>query len=198
MVLFQYLDYLPPIPENLVSKILTGIRDMPTNSAPPLRSIVDNNSVFENISYKQYVADKEVTDWVRDNISSQYTRFGVQIQNPGQNNRRHAPHADSIDRTWVLNYVIQPGGPDVVNTWYHKNGVPVKRPGTEAYRPADITEFETLESVQFETGRWHLLTASILHGVENIISERISMTLGFELHPVTHKLLVKEYDNKGL
>ena len=189
MVLFQYLDNLPSVPEDLVSKIITGVRDMPTTIVPPLRNIVNGNHIFENISYKQYTADKELTDWVRDNISDQYTLFGVQIQDPEQHNHHHAPHADKLERTWVLNYVVQTGGSNVVNKWYHKDGVPITRPGTGPYRPTDITGFETLESVRLEPGRWHLLTASVLHGVENIMSERISISLGFELHPVEHKLL---------
>lgn len=192
MFLFQYLDYLPPVPDNLVSDILSGIKNMPVDNMPPMRSIKNGNQVFENVLYKRYTPNQELLDWIHNNISNQYTTIGVQIQDPGKTNHTHAPHADASFRNWVLNYSLQTGGPNVITSWYQCNGAPVVRPSPEAYRPADITEFEKIESVQFEPCRWHLLNASILHGVENIQTDRISISLGFELDPLSENLLCKK------
>ena len=188
MILFQYLDDLPPVPNDIVSNILTNVRSQQIDHAVPHRNIDLKDRTVKNVVYNRHRATDELINWIRKNISINYESLGVQIQDPNPDNQRHFPHTDTSPRHWVLNYNIQPGGGNVITSWYQENGYPVLREGTT--RPKDVDQLELIQSVCVEPFRWHLLNTQVLHGVENIEHSRIAVTVGFETNPIEDNLLV--------
>jgi uncharacterized protein YbbK (DUF523 family) len=59
------------------------------------------------------------------------------------------PHLDNVTIS-KMNYVIDPGGSDVMTEWYDPDGITV------------------IDSVVLESHRWHILKVDTLHGVKNL------------------------------
>ena len=182
MIFFQYLDNLPAVPDDLVANVLNTLDSVPIDHAVPQRAVLIDNEQVENITYNRHRAIDELTEWIHQNISSQYISFGVQVQTPKPHINTHFPHTDTLPRIWALNYNLDPGGDNVITSWYQERGHSILRPGP--CRPQDISQLDVLESVQIQPRRWHLLNTQVLHGVENIHGPRIAITLGFDHSPL--------------
>lgn len=188
MILFQYLDDLPAVPDHLVAKVLDSLDSMPVDHAVPPRAVLIGDKQVENITYNRHRAIDPLTQWIHQHISSQYISFGVQVQTPKPDSNTHFPHTDTLPRIWALNYNLDPGGDSAITSWYQQRGHPVVRPGS--YKPCDIAQLDVLESVQIQPHKWHLFNTQVLHAVANIHRPRIAITLGFEKHPIQENLFV--------
>jgi hypothetical protein len=96
----------------------------------------------------------------------------------------HIVHSD-ISRTFALNYIIDPGGTDVITSWYQENNMPLHRIKTSGWKQADtgIVKYDDLKllgSVRFEKHKWYLIATDILHDVDNITGSRSSITFSFD------------------
>jgi hypothetical protein len=188
MRFFQYLDNLPAVPDDLVANVLNTLDSMPIDHAVPSRAVFIDDKQVENITYNRHRAIDELTEWIHQNISSQYISFGVQVQTPKPHTNTHFPHTDTLPRIWALNYNLDPGGDNAITSWYQERGHPMLRPGP--YRPQNIAQLDVLKSVHIQPHKWHLFNTQVLHAVENIHRPRIAITLGFEKHPMEENVFV--------
>lgn len=184
MILFEYLDHLPRVPDALVDQVLTTIQHSPVDFAVPSRAVYIDHNLVENITYNRHHPIAELTEWIHKNISDQYVSFGVQVHTPKQHSHTHFPHTDTAPRHWALNCNLEPGGLDVTTCWYQEQGYPMIRPGPT--RPENINQLELLQSVVIQSRRWHVINTQVLHAVHNIEQPRIAITLGFENNPWEH------------
>lgn len=182
MLLFQYVDHLPVVPADLIEQILNTVHSSPVDHAVAARTVTVNDKIYNNIEYNRHRASDDLTNWIHTHIGSDYVSMGVQIQDPGLFNHTHFPHTDTAPRHWVLNYNIQPGGDHVITHWYQESDHPLVREGPTT--PVDQNQLRVIESVQVQPFRWHVLNTSVLHGVENIHSCRIAITIGFAQNPL--------------
>jgi len=176
MLLFQYLDFLPPIPSELISELEITNSDHYIRQHDKKRKNIPAHmaSVFERLNI-----NNTMLDWLRDNISSSFNFAGLQQMTwpdeatPGK--RLVIPHTDK-ERDWAVNYLFEPGGPNVTTTFYQQPNFPLVREYDIFLSPNIVTVHE-----QFiiEPYRWHLMKSNVLHGVENVETLRQAITLGF-------------------
>jgi hypothetical protein len=87
------------------------------------------------------------------------------------------PHSDGI-RDGLLMYLIEPGGDNVVNKWWkHKEKSINTVPDTHYFKFEDLEE---VTEVRIPSGKWCLMNTNVLHSVENIVGNRISLTIGLK------------------
>ena len=154
MILFQYLNALPPIPEHLLQDPY----------------LPDESKIgFQDGEYTRWALRYKLEDWLYNNISQQVFISGLQIITgdiPLHCDKRH----------WALNYIIDPGG-DTVKTSLHKlPGEPtLQKPSARAW---NATQSEELYSVIIEPFRWHIINTHVLHRVDGVTGKRLAVTMG--------------------
>jgi len=170
MILFQYLDQLPRIPEELLKN--PYIPD-PTQIG------------FQDAGYARWTVHPELKSWLAENISSDVDLAGYQVISEDVN-----AHCDK--RLWAVNYIINTGGPTVTTTLWQQPGQPVSR--ESRVKLPEYAKLNILESVCIEPGRWHILNTRVLHSVKGIKTERSAITVG--LNNTDPFSLIKHYQGQ--
>jgi hypothetical protein len=190
MILYQYLDYLPSIPQDMVEHMVNRYQEQKILFTVPERLTLRAGKSVKNISYTRYQLATELEQWIKTNVCEEFNCAGFQTQTPHLPGQSHLPHTDTWPRRWVLNYNLHTGGPKVTTQWYQEQGHNLLR--NDCTRPASLDSLVCVESVQLEPCRWHILNTSVLHAVDNIETTRMTISLSFETEP--KKLL--EYDTQ--
>lgn len=155
MIIYQYLDALPPVPAHLA-----------VSPAIPDESQIG----FQDGLYTRWSAQPELVEWIRENITEEIKLAGVQTIGGD------VPlHCDK--RKWALNYLVDLGGPNVVTGFHKLPHQPVMQP--PATRAKFATDAEEITSTTFTKGRWHLLNTNVLHSVTGVTGKRVAITIGF-------------------
>ncbi len=167
MMLFRYLDSLPPIPDHLLE-----------NAAVDKIGFITKPGIALEATYARWAINEQLIAWLQKNISQVVDVRIVGLQRMTWDNeaeiRSVKPHCDI--RQWAVNYIIEPGGPAVTTTFYKELGQPLLRePGT---RISPTAELEIVESRVIEPRRWHILNTNVLHGVEHVQTQRQAITIG--------------------
>lgn len=154
MLLYQYLDALPPIPAHLTKN----------------PEIPDESKIgFRDGIYARWAPRPELKEWLSNNVSTDVTLAGVQTI------EGDVPlHCDK--RKWALNYILDTGGSSVVTGFYKLPKESTLQP--PAARAKFANDAEELATVVFVPGRWHLLNTHILHSVSGVIGKRVAVTIG--------------------
>lgn len=173
MILFQYLDLLPKIPEHLLEQQQELHRN---HYATPVRKLADGSSVV-NIEYKRWDLDDELNQWLRENICVADST-GLQISRAVPGSTTHLCHTDSYPRRWVLNYMHKLGGTNIQTRFFKEIGQPLLRDPLTRPTPEKDPNIELIHSVVVEPNRWWLLNSGVLHDVINITGSRESITMG--------------------
>ena len=151
MILFEYLDYLPRIPEKFNALVEGEKVDM---------------SWHKSETYHWYKCEEELKQWVRENIkpvlSYEIKKIGLQEMTADI-----LPHKD-LSRPFALNYLFRTG--DGILSLYNSNHV---------YKSGFIglDKVTEIKRVSVEPFRWHIINTSVLHGVSNIKTPRMSLTI---------------------
>jgi hypothetical protein len=154
MILFQYLDQLPRIPEELL-----------VNPYIP-----DPKQIgFQDTGYTRWAIQPELKSWLANNISQDVDIAGYQVISQDVN-----AHCDK--RLWAVNYIIDTGGPTVTTALWQQPGLPVSREAS--VKIPEYAKLHLLESVCIEPGRWHILNTRVLHSVKGIKTQRSAITVG--------------------
>lgn len=164
MLLFQYLDALPVIPIEL-------LRD----PVVPEIAITFRANIAAN--YTRWGIKQDLQDWLHNNITTNLALAGLQTMtwSEGHDQRKDVlPHCDR--RNWAINFIIEPGGPAVTTSFYLEPGQPTFRPaGCRIDRHDKLIQ---VWSGVIEPGRWHIINTRVLHGVENVATQRRAVTIG--------------------
>lgn len=170
MFLFQYLDQLPKIPEELLVDLLPDqTRDnIGFQDAGPGRSFV----------YTRWSIQEKLKQWLAINICEDVRLAGVQTITWAETHSTQpndlTPHCDR--RQWALNYLIDTGGPNTATHFYLEAGKPLLR--TPSLKITDCSNCQSIYSKVIEAQRWHILNTNVLHGVVGAISTRMAVTVG--------------------
>jgi hypothetical protein len=191
----------PIIPKHIIDKVLDIALNI-NFSTNDFNLTTDNSNLLESIKeftpdlndnvlgvafneaqqyYKERIASfafinppKELTEWVKENITIPYRGVNIQVMSGGN---FVAPHIDEI-RNGALNYIIQTGGPDVKTKLY--------KPKTEyanlKVTPQTIFLYDTIDEVHSETlptNKWHILDVTQIHSVNDLdpLGIRISISV---------------------
>lgn len=173
MLLYQYLDLLPQIPEEL-------LQDPIPHYGPDNIGYTDGGSNYE-ATYTRWGINQALTEWLRDNIINNVAIAGIQIMSWGNEvppgRRKVNPHCDK--RKWALNYIYETGGDAVTTSFYCERGhKTIRAPGT---RLQDFSKLDKIDSIVLEPRRWHVLNTNVLHGVTNVETTRKAVTVGINI-----------------
>lgn len=86
----------------------------------------------------------------------------------------YPPHTD-VGKLFSLNYIVSVGGPNVKTVFYKKDGDYFNKTGLIA----TYSELEKTKEYTTELYNWYAVNVNQFHSVENIIDNRIVLSLGF-------------------
>jgi hypothetical protein len=211
MFTYVILNNLPKIPDHFLTKVAEIQKSMTGNFTPERRANLDNfvykpvNTVVMNPKYRGRVMDidgkqipttyssrismgEDFNHWIKDNIYPPGIvpeEVGIAFI-PGQQidggSSHQGAHVDST-RNYALIYLLDPGGDNVITTWYKEEGQPTYRPrktDLDQLTVNDYTRLIEIDSVCLPTNCWVLFNARTLHDVANIETLRVSFHIGFD------------------
>jgi hypothetical protein len=175
----------PRLPEKFI-KLLYKIYQDPTKTSynvHPSTSYVGRtltigeHSITSTQSTRYPVQDQEFIDWIKKNIVDSWTECGLSITYANNASSVHGAHTDHT-RDYVLLYVLDSGGDDVSVTWYQEHGYPLYRSEHLGRGICDYSTLDLIERIRVPEHTWAVYNVKILHGVENITQNRITLQLG--------------------
>lgn len=170
----KFLD-LPLIPESVLTDVLcslTVMRDYKGWAHTKLNEkILSADNPF-------YHANDKLTKWLDNNILSSYNDVGIRYARFEDGKTTTGIHTDQT-RKFVLQYLLESGN-GILNFWKESNQ-PIVRDGRVTLNSYD--NLELLETYHLPEKQWVLLNASILHSVENLTSDRISIQISLNYDP---------------
>ena len=95
------------------------------------------------------------------------------------------PHNHNV-RTVALNFILEPGGPNVSTVMYdHLRNIPL----SEFFEFYDYSDLTKKAEVNSNNAEWYLFQSNRIHSVENILSRRVLIYLMFEPHHTVETVL---------
>jgi len=140
-------------------------------------AIKDGKS-YRNSRGFRYTLDQQVSDWIHQHLSDQYTDCGLSVIHGPDG--LLAPHTDQTRRFAVL-YTFDTGGADVRTAFYQEDGYPVERELREF--GTDYDRLNEVHTVQFPLRTWVIMNTNVLHSVENLVSDRVQIQFGLNSVP---------------
>jgi hypothetical protein len=127
--------------------------------------------------YRRYHIDRDLHDWINHNIAQDWHDAGISLTDINGGDGSY--HTDRM-RDWALIWLIDTGGPSVDTVFY-------QQPGQSLHRSVDDSNISSSDLIRVSSTRikkhqWCLLNARAIHRVENTVSSRIGLQIGFWDH----------------
>ena len=174
MLLFEYLDSLPAIPNELL--INPG-----TNSNDYIKQPDERHKHLPahwRATFARYSINTALLDWLRTNISTSLDLAGLQRMtwpdDAISGKRIIVPHTDAV-RNWAVSYLFELGGTNVTTSFYQEQDFSLIRESDRLFKTERLT---VVKQLVIEPYRWHLINTSVIHGVENVETQRQAITIG--------------------
>lgn len=132
-----------------------------------------NGKTYRRAIYRRYDISEESIQWVRDYITDNFGQVGSQLICDGE---VFTPHTDGGPREYILNYLVDAGGPAVETQWYQEIGHPLYRPGIALQYP-EATNLELVKSIIIPEGTWTLLYGKVIHSVAEVTDKRVQLSI---------------------
>lgn len=152
MTNFEYIDFLPDLPEEIIEEILALIAD-------PINWVNKESNIHYEINkkpeiYQVFQGTENLYKFIHRHLDSSYIAVIQVIKN------KFPIHID-IGRSTVFNYAIQTGGDNIYTSFYVKgsNGLEVQ------------------ETHKIEPRKWHKLNVKVLHDVSMIPANNMRVML---------------------
>lgn len=198
-LLYYHLEDLPSIPDCFVPDLLARAyyerrQDTSQNHLRPeyrsrMISNIATNEALPSTRSQRYQTSADFADWVRKNVVDDYTECSISVTEHALG-CIHGAHTDWT-RHWILIYPFVRGGARCQTTWYQQHGQDVRRSDLGCY-VTDYSQIQILDHVIMQERSWFALDTRVLHGVENIECDRITVQIGlWHLDGVRTKLLSK-------
>lgn len=185
------MPHLPQVPEHFVQLAFEKAAEMADpnynmdryNASYLSRKLVKDGETIGSRYQYAILLGEEWEQWVTENIMSGYHNTGLRVSAGQDGDTTHGAHVDSQHNpphpTYKLYYLLSRGGDRATTSFYQEHGESIERPSVwgNPTKCDDYSRLTLLESVQFPMKQWVLLNTSILHGVENITSPRINLTV---------------------
>ena len=168
---------LPKIPEHFVQEILTQEPGEVLRDYPGWVHTKEGGQVM-SARNPFYYTSNELEQWLKENIAPEYNDVGVRYAHYEPGTTTAGVHTDQT-RRYVLQYLIKTGNGQL--KFWQEKGQPAVRDGR--YTPNNYDSLELLESFDLPEGVWVLLNTNILHSVEGLNSDRISVQVSLNQLP---------------
>lgn len=181
--LFCPLPDLPRVPVDYLTRALDKDRENKLSRfgyakdtfdpAYANRSVIKDGKKYTSRFQYKYDLGEDFFQWCKSNIHQDSYHCGVSYnQGPDP---FHGPHVD-LSRHYVLFYLLDPGGPNVTTSWWHKPDMPVELDEDKYGKfSCDYDELILLDQISIPTHTWILFNARVIHSIENVVEERISL-----------------------
>jgi len=181
---------LPTMPDNVkqaleedVTKALNNDEDLGWNRSDSynFRTVeIDNKTVRSCRTHHSHLSET-VENWIKENVVPHWLYATLAVTHPVSD--LHAMHTDRT-RRYLLIYMIDTGGDNVVSKLYKEKGQPLHRhvDNTNQVLITDYAEhkFEVLDESRVQPGEWVMFDTKVLHDVMNIQRERIAVHISID------------------
>lgn len=135
-----------------------------------------NNEITKSAHSHWNLLDDRAILWIEQNITKhKITDARHCFTTPGR--KVIGAHRD-LTRNFVLMYLLSTGGDNHATVFYREKGHDdIDR--EYGYHVDDHNQLEEISRIQIKLNTWTLISASVLHGVENIPDIRRSFMIGF-------------------
>jgi hypothetical protein len=133
-----------------------------------------NGNTHRRATYRRYNLSDRVSDWVRENIG-EFSQVGSQLMHEGQ---AFTPHSDGGPRRYIINYLIDAGGPDVMTQWFQQHDCELIREGPALQFPSG-DGLSLIKSIVIPEKSWTCLFGKVIHSVVGIKTRRVQLSIGF-------------------
>lgn len=140
------------------------------------RSLYKDGKTYSNAFNHSVFLNEDALRWARENITNLAKDIRSTSTLPGL--ERCGAHIDRT-RNYTLMYLIEPGGDNHSTVFYKEKGV------DELYRPReyhvdDYNQLIELKRVRLKTNVWNIVSARILHSIEDIPNGRYSIQISLD------------------
>lgn len=161
---------LPVVPEHLIPKPTV----LQWKSAEDHNfNLTVNGEHKTGSTYYRYEPGLELSNWVKEFIHPDVAVVGLQIV---QGSDIFQCHTDTNFRRYIINYLVKSGGPHATTVFYQEHGFPLEQ-NVKKYI-CDYSTLNVVESVVVPEKTWFSINGQVLHGVTNLESSRIALSLG--------------------
>ena len=140
------------------------------------RVFIKDGETFTGNTQKTIRLDETILEWSRNNIGSKC--LDIRASYTTTESKYHSAHVDP-SRDWAVIYVIKNGGPSNKTCFYFDKLLGTLIPKDLNYFQENADNLETISELQIPEGRWVLLNARVLHGVEEIPDGRVIIHASF-------------------
>jgi hypothetical protein len=140
------------------------------------------------VRYRRTFVTPEIVEWFETNVTKDYAEIGIQTMDCGET---FMPHTDGGVRSYILNYLVQTGGDNVILRWYHENDKPLLRNLEPRIQRWTEDNLRNIHEVIFKPGDWTLLNGKVIHSINGVTGLRISLSVAFTHHQF--KLFKEKY-----
>ena len=154
--LFKYIDSIPELPQELIDEIV--------NHDP------NNLSVHRTHNYKKFRSSSKLQSWCKENIK------GVVLVAIQEIHANVGPHSD-WGRECAINYLVTTGNGKLCH-YSSESAMSFGKPNAKTYAP--IKSSKEISRVDIQPNRWHIINTEVLHGVVDVTSVRLALTVNID------------------
>lgn len=188
--LYCFCD-LPKLPQEIIDEIYTSVNEgyatgknlqfLTRSSVTPeereklitKHKFAMNGKQYKRAIYRRYDISEKAIEWVKKNITPNFGQVGSQLVCDGE---VFTPHTDGGPREYILNYLIEAGGPAVETQWYQERGFPLHRLGRALQYP-EAENLDLVKSIIIPEGTWTMLYGKVIHSVAEVTGKRVQISI---------------------
>lgn len=178
---YRYLD-LPPLPDDVCQKVLAGIEGAQKINQSTDRMLFDRGRGFANGKLQRWRMDLPTFQWVRENITDQFTDISAQFMT----GRYQGPHTDKL-RQFHLYWICDLGGSSVDTIWFQHGNRPVR--STEFVIHHNYDDLKEIHRARFGAHRWILFDSRVIHSVEGCDHDGVRRGLTIDLDHLPQNII---------
>lgn len=156
---YRYLDFLPPLPQDIQDKIQSGQRFTEKINQSTDRTLKIQGKEYQNGYLERWRMDPDTINWVQKNITDKFIDVSAQIMTGD----KQGPHTDKL-RLFHLYWICDPGDPAARTVWYQAAGQPQRLDKFVIYE--NYEELIEVFRTTLVPKKWILFDSRVIHAVE--------------------------------
>lgn len=140
------------------------------------RKLLRNGEEFPSTITIRRELSNSFSEWVKEHIVESWTEISVSLT-PANRGHTMGAHTDYTNEFRLI-YVLQEGGQNCRTVFYQEKNQEFFRGGRQWLWVNDFDQLIERDSIQMPRGKWCLTNTQFLHGVENIVEDRVAIHIG--------------------
>jgi hypothetical protein len=164
------------------------------------RILTKNGKTYPTTPLIAQLLGPTARQWAETDIYKEGTITDIRYTHSPSSGNSVGPHRD-VTRNYAMIFLLSAGGNNVTTTWYTErngNAVSINNSVTDQATGlvATVNDYSLIEQIGkviIPDGVWFIINTTILHSVENIVSSRCSIQIGFDEFPSSLRLVDPVY-----